>query len=58
MEATRRDEEHITSLREQNTCLLAKVTTNNRDAMDLKAAIKALKNVVKTLDWKENRPPP
>ena len=58
MDATRRDEEQITSLREQNTCLLAKVTPNNRDTTDLKVAIRALQSAAKALDDKENRPPP
>ena len=57
MDTTRRDEEQITSLREQNACILAKVTTNNRYDADLKVVIRALQSALKALDDKENRPP-
>ena len=54
----KRDEEQIASLCNQNNYLMAKVTSNNNDTADLKAAIKALQSAVKTLDNEENRPPP
>ena len=57
MEATKRDEEQLTTLREHNNYLIAKVTSKTEDIADLKSAIKELQSIVKTLGGKENRPP-
>ena len=57
MEATKRDEEQLTTLREHNKSLIAKVTSKTEDTADLKSAIKLLQSIAKTLGGKENKPP-
>ena len=57
MEATRRDEEHINSLREQNSYLMSKMTAKNSDTADLKLAMQALHSAVRNLGDKENSTP-